>query len=158
MPSKHFVKLDWFDDMVESEDDIYCVILTRLIKDMEKHDMNISTYLQHVTGESQNRIVGVVKNLRTGKFIFPDLVRLLPFLTEEEKRYIEWYIVNNQVCRLDKRINKIMATLYKTLKGAPEPELPSTLQEEVKPLTPYQKKKRRALNRYWVEQAWIKGL
>lgn len=158
MPSKHFVKLDWFDDMVESEDDIYCVILNRLIKDMKKRDMSISTYLLTVTGESQSRIVGVVKNLRTGKFIFPDLVRLLPFLTEEEKRYIEWYIVNNQVCRLDKRINKIMATLYKTLKGASEPELPSTLQEDIKPLTPYQKKKRRALNRYWVEQAWIKGL
>lgn len=158
MPSKNFVKLDWFDDMVESEDDIYCVILTRLIKDMEKHDMSISTYLQHVTRESQNRIVGVVKNLRTGKFIFPDLVRLLPFLTEEEKRYIEWYIVNHQVCRLDKRINSIMANMYRTLRGAPEPELPSTLKEDIKPLTPYQKKKRRALNRYWVEQAWIKGI
>lgn len=36
MPSKNFVKLDWFDDMVESEDDIYCVILTRMIEDMEK--------------------------------------------------------------------------------------------------------------------------
>ena len=99
MPSKHFVKLDWFDDMVESEDDIYCVILTRMIDDMEKRDMSISTYLSHITGESQNRIVGAVKNIRTGKFIFPDLVRFLPFLTEEEKRYIEWYIVNNQVCR-----------------------------------------------------------
>lgn len=156
MPSKAFVKLDWFDDMVESEDDIYCVILTRLIKDMEKQNMSISTYLTHVTGESQNRVIGVVKNIRTGKFIFPDLIRFLPFLTEEEKRYIEWYIVNNQVCRLDKRINSVMANLYKTLRGAPKPELPSTLQ--VKPLTPYQKKKRRALNRYWVEQAWIKGL
>lgn len=158
MASRHFVKLDWFDDMVESEDDIYCVILTRLIDDMKKKDMSISTYLLEVTGESQHRIVGAVKNLRTGKFIFPDLIRFLPFFTEEEKRYIEWYIVNNQVCRLDKRINKVMANLYKTLKGTQEPELPSTLQEDIKPLTPYQKKKRRALNRYWVEQAWIKGI
>ena len=158
MASRHFVKLDWFDDMVESEDDIYCVILTRMIEDMEKRDMSISTYLLEVTGESQNRVVGAVKNIRTGKFIFPDLVRFLPFLTEEEKRYIEWYIVNNQVCRLDKRINSIMANLYKTLKGAQEPDLPRTLQEDIKPLTTYQKKKRRALNRYWVEQAWIKGI
>lgn len=79
MPSKNFVKLDWFDDMVESEDDIYCVI-------------------------------------------------------------------------------SIMANMYRTLKGAQEPELPSTLKEDIKPLTAYQKKKRRALNRYWVEQAWIKGI
>lgn len=158
MPSKHFVKLDWFDDMVESEDDIYCVILTRMIDDMEKRDMSISTYLSHITGESQNRVISVVRRIRTGKFIFPDLVRFLPFLTEEEKHYIEWYIVNNQVCRLDKHINKIMANMYKTLKGAPEPELPSTLKEDIKPLTTYQKKKRRALNRYWVEQAWIKGI
>ena len=158
MASRHFVKLDWFDDMVESEDDIYCVILARMIEDMKKRDMSISTYLLEVTGESQNRVVGAVKNIRTGKFIFPDLVRFLPFLTEEEKCYIEWYIVNNQVCRLDKRINSIMANMYRTLRGTPEPDLPSTLKEDIKPLTSYQKKKRRALNRYWVEQAWIKGL
>ncbi len=32
MPSKNFVRLDWFDDMVESEDDIYCVIFNQIDK------------------------------------------------------------------------------------------------------------------------------